>query len=192
MSHRQKVMLIILHRHGTITWQTELLSGARHVILNIKEEGLVQNLSYFTSTGRPVPPRSVVQRSIGLWAAEKRLYRWSRGCGAACHYTQLIWAQTSRVGCSLSFCPLLRVGQGSIQRNAMYFACFYAPAGNFIGQYPFIPGRRCSRCGRGESCLRGLCAGRVQRFFGGRRRRSAKLSAKEEFEGIVSERSLGM
>jgi hypothetical protein len=36
------VMLNILHRHGTITLQTGLLSGARHVILSIKEEGLVR------------------------------------------------------------------------------------------------------------------------------------------------------
>lgn len=51
--------------------------------------GVGENLSYFTSTGRPVPPRTVIQRSIGLWAAEKRLWRWSTSCGAACHYTQV-------------------------------------------------------------------------------------------------------
>ena len=51
--------------------------------------GLGENLSYFTSTGRPVPPRTVIQRSIGLWAAEKRLWPWSTSCGSACHYTQV-------------------------------------------------------------------------------------------------------
>ncbi|WAR24864.1 PI15A-like protein [Mya arenaria] len=92
-----------------------------------QRRGLGENLAYFTSTGRPLPPRTVVQRSMGLWAAEKRLWRWSTSCGAACHFTQLIWASTNRVGCSLSYCNFLRVGASSTQRNAMYFACFYNP-----------------------------------------------------------------
>ncbi|XP_052266963.1 peptidase inhibitor 15-A-like [Dreissena polymorpha] len=154
-----------------------------------QRRGFGENLSYFTSTGPSLPPRTVVQRSIGLWAAERPL--WGRGpqCGAACHYTQLIWATTTRVGCALSYCPLLLVGMSQMQRNAMYFACFYSPPGNIIGQLPFIPGPRCSLCERGMACVRGLCSPMPFAF---RRRRSAKLSAKSEFLGIVRERSDGV
>ncbi|XP_052257413.1 peptidase inhibitor 15-A-like isoform X2 [Dreissena polymorpha] len=154
-----------------------------------QRRGFGENLSYFTSTGPPLSSRTAVQRSIGLWAAERPL--WGRGpqCGAACHYTQLIWATTTRVGCALSYCPSLRVGMSQIQRNSQYFACFYSPPGNFIGQLPFIPGPRCSRCGRGQACVRGLCSPMP---FGRRRRRSAKLSTKSEFLGIVHERSDGV
>lgn len=177
-----------------MTWDRYLEARAAQWASNCYFEhqrgGLGENLSYFTSTGSPVPPRSVIQRSIGLWASEKPIYRWTRSCGAACHYTQLIWATTSRVGCALSFCPVMRVGFGQLQTNAMYFACFYAPAGNFIGQYPFIPGPRCSRCGRGQSCVRGLCGGYLFPFSR-RRRRSVRMTSKDEFMGIVSERADG-
>ena len=33
-------------------------------------------------------------------------------------------------------------------------------SGNFIGQYPFTPGRSCSLCGRGEGCRNRLCSRR--------------------------------
>ena len=33
-------------------------------------------------------------------------------------------------------------------------------SGNFIGQYPFTPGRSCGLCGRGEGCRNRLCSRR--------------------------------
>lgn len=63
---------------------------------------LGENLSYFTSTGPAVPPRTVIQRSLSLWASEKRLWRFSRSCGQACHYTQVCCCLTRVFGRNLS------------------------------------------------------------------------------------------
>jgi len=78
------------------TWDPYLVSRAARwsetCYFEHQRQGLGENLSYFTSTGAPVPPATVVQRSIGLWAAEKRIWRWSTSCGAACHFTQVAYA----------------------------------------------------------------------------------------------------
>ncbi|KAH3752777.1 peptidase inhibitor 15-like [Dreissena polymorpha] len=116
--------------------------------------GYGENLAYTTFNGSPPPSRNVVKSLFGLWAGEKPLWGRDTECGAACHYTQLIWATTTRVGCALSRCKRLRNGT---DRNALYFACFYSPPGNYIGQLPFIVGERCSQCGNGMACVGGLC-----------------------------------
>jgi len=50
--------------------------------------------------------------------------------GGTCgHYTQVMWADTTKVGCALVDCPSLRFGSAVI--------CDYAPGGNIGGQCPF-------------------------------------------------------
>ncbi|KAL3867826.1 hypothetical protein ACJMK2_040672 [Sinanodonta woodiana] len=139
-----------------------------------QQRGLGENLSYFSSTGRAVPPVTVIRQSIQMWHGEKNIWGYSTTCGAACHYTQLVWAQTSRVGCALSYCPVMQ--GAAFSTNSMYFVCFYSPAGNYYGQYPFIVGQRCSRCDPGEFCLNGLCA--TSEFK--RKKRSTKSSSKQK------------
>jgi len=38
----------------------------------------------------------------------------------------------------------------------------YYYRGNYVGEYPFIPGAACSSCGRGEGCVQGLCSGKYR------------------------------
>ncbi len=48
-------------------------------------------------------------------------------CG---HYTQLVWANSNRVGCARVTCPSM-----TYKYNIL---CDYAPAGNYVGQWPYI------------------------------------------------------
>ncbi|XP_059483033.1 cysteine-rich venom protein pseudechetoxin-like [Neocloeon triangulifer] len=68
------------------------------------------------------------------------------------HYTQVVWAQTHKVGCGLAKCT---------DAKGIFFnyICNYCPAGNIVGQIntPYIKGTKCSGCP--NSCLpNGLCA----------------------------------
>ncbi|CAI5499438.1 unnamed protein product [Closterium sp. Naga37s-1] len=93
-------------------------------------EGLGQNLYWLSPAGlTPQEDRGAVQS----WVDEKADWTPSPipdGCadGKMCgHYTQVVWRDTTHVGCASAQCP---DGSGM-------WVCDYSPPGNFVGQTPF-------------------------------------------------------
>ncbi|CAI5499412.1 unnamed protein product [Closterium sp. Naga37s-1] len=93
-------------------------------------EGLGQNLYWKSPAGlTPQEDRGAVQS----WVEEKADWTPSPipdGCadGKMCgHYTQVVWRDTTHVGCASAQCP---DGSGM-------WVCDYSPPGNFVGQTPF-------------------------------------------------------
>ena len=64
------------------------------------------------------------------WASEVAYYTYeTNSCqdGKACgHYTQVVWHNTTKIGCGVSKCS-----------NGYIVACNYAPGGNYVGQKPY-------------------------------------------------------
>uniref|UniRef100_A0AAQ4PRB0 Cysteine-rich secretory protein LCCL domain containing 2 n=1 Tax=Gasterosteus aculeatus aculeatus TaxID=481459 RepID=A0AAQ4PRB0_GASAC len=82
-----------------------------------------------------------------------------RCSGPMCtHYTQLVWATTTRVGCAVHTCPSMNVW-GETWENAVYLVCNYSPKGNWIGEAPYQHGRPCSQCppSYGGGCKNNQC-----------------------------------
>uniref|UniRef100_A0A3P8WWJ7 Peptidase inhibitor 16-like n=1 Tax=Cynoglossus semilaevis TaxID=244447 RepID=A0A3P8WWJ7_CYNSE len=80
-------------------------------------------------------------------------------CG---HYTQMVWAETHRVGCALHLCSTL---QGLNWDRASFLVCNYYPAGNYEGERPYVEGDWCSRCPENmQKCENNLCGERVKTF----------------------------
>ncbi|CAI5476391.1 unnamed protein product [Closterium sp. Yama58-4] len=95
-----------------------------------KTEGLGQNLYWLSPAGlTPQEDRGAVQS----WVEEKADWTPSPipdGCadGKMCgHYTQVVWRDTTHVGCGSAQCP----------DGAGMWVCNYSPPGNFVGQTPF-------------------------------------------------------
>lgn len=74
-------------------------------------------------------------------------------CG---HFTQLVWANTTHVGCAVSFCP----SQTLSAYPATYLVCNYSPGGNITGRTPYqdtqMASEVCSAASDGETCENGL------------------------------------
>lgn len=70
------------------------------------------------------------QQFLDLWASEESVFVYEAidvtNFGVFGHYTQLIWDNTTHIGCAISNC-------GSFDMAV----CNYAPSGNSIGQYPY-------------------------------------------------------
>jgi pathogenesis-related protein 1 len=70
---------------------------------------------------------------VESWASEKQWYDYEADAcrapeGESCgHYTQIVWADTTGVGCGMSVC----------EDKGQIWACDYYPAGNVAGQRPF-------------------------------------------------------
>jgi hypothetical protein len=70
------------------------------------------------------------------------------------HYTQVVWASTTKVGCGVATCSSGLLGSGGT-----YLVCKYTPAGNMAGEGgimpPFLLGQSCATCA--DQCTDGLC-----------------------------------
>merc|ERR1712060_680 len=70
------------------------------------------------------------------------------------HYTQVVWAETTMVGCGMRY-----YAEGGWYTSLVF--CNYAIGGNFIGENTYELGPPCSNCPDGTSCdseFPGLCA----------------------------------
>ena len=78
-----------------------------------------------------------VAQVVANWAGESAGYDYATGaCRGTCgHYTQLVWADTTHVGCAVKTCTANSpfAGKGSWE----LWVCNYSPPGNFVGKKPY-------------------------------------------------------
>ncbi|GAQ89259.1 hypothetical protein KFL_005040030 [Klebsormidium nitens] len=79
--------------------------------------------------------KSSATQITNLWAGESIYYnRTSNTCtpGKVCgHYTAIVWAKTTQLGCAVVACP------DPTYRMTQFWVCNYWPNGNIIGQRPY-------------------------------------------------------
>jgi|GEM_PF-812862 len=77
--------------------------------------------------------------TVELWASEIDFYDYdTNSCeaGEQCgHYTQIVWRDTTAVGCAATTCETL-VGLENFGTSRFY-VCNYSPPGNYVGQRPY-------------------------------------------------------
>ena len=104
---------------------------------------------------------------IQIWYDEKKDFDFDtrectedKMCG---HYTQVVWANSSEVGCAVHDCAKLEKSAKMKGKEALYLVCNYGPAGNIADKsrkvlQPYIKGAACSKCGSGAGwCKDKLC-----------------------------------
>ena len=101
---------------------------------------------------------TLLEGAVQDWYDEIADYDYEhRSCTSACgHYTQVVWATTTTLGCGTKRCGAdTNAGVALGGRETTILVCNYAPPGNTAGQKPYIAGETCAACP--DSCEDGLC-----------------------------------
>jgi uncharacterized protein YkwD len=114
-----------------LQWSSALTAQAQDWANYLASSGTFQHRpsnsngeNLFWSGGGSYSPTKVV----AFWAGESKNYNAdTNSCNGICgHYTQLVWRNTTEVGCA--------VAQANDQA---YWVCNYNPPGNYVGQRPY-------------------------------------------------------
>ena len=109
-----------------------------------------ENLYLYTSWNmHGKTAEQLIEMAINSWAGEKtnrrdnyRYRGYSSASRASGHYNQIIWADSTAVGCAHKRCY-----------NRDLVTCRYYPYGNFRDQFPYEAGSRGSNCPEGKTCV---------------------------------------
>jgi pathogenesis-related protein 1 len=128
---------------GPLRWSASLASSAarwashlaRDNGCEMKHSGPGENLYWASplkwSDGRSERQQLSEDDVVSSWAAERVFFDYGKNTcrlGKVCgHYTQVVWRDTTEIGCARSFCP----NQGQI------WVCHYRPFGNVVGRKPY-------------------------------------------------------
>uniref|UniRef100_A0A8C5PMJ2 Peptidase inhibitor 16 n=1 Tax=Leptobrachium leishanense TaxID=445787 RepID=A0A8C5PMJ2_9ANUR len=111
-----------------------------------------ENLFLMTGTGLDL------ELGLGDWYQEHKFYNFtSLECedGKMCsHYTQMVWADTEKVGCGHHFCEKIK---GYDVPKVHFLVCNYEPPGNYIGMKLYKEGSSCANCPAQSVCNGSLC-----------------------------------
>ncbi|XP_030070549.1 GLIPR1-like protein 1 [Microcaecilia unicolor] len=102
-----------------------------------------------------------VQSPVVGWHSEVQYYTYeTRKCTDMCgHYTQVVWADSYKVGCAARQCPEIEGYPRA--KNWAIVVCNYGPAGNLMRQFPYKEGNPCSACPE-DTCVNNLCKNDVR------------------------------
>jgi len=87
--------------------------------------------------------------------------------GVIGHYTQMVWADTNKIGCAISMCHRIAEGYGESSLNSYIdqydlngwnLVCHYTPPGNWIDQVAYKTGSTGSECSARSTNYPGLCS----------------------------------
>jgi len=118
-----------------LSWSAELAEVAQayaeECVWEHSTNGYGENL--FMSTYAPTP-----EEVVESWASEDQFYDFeTNSCapGQMCgHYTQLVWAGTTSVGCGFAECSSIQ----GLPFGGVLWVCNYDPPGNWLGQWPYV------------------------------------------------------
>ena len=132
------------HGVGPLTWDNDLAAIAQtwanqcidvEVPSGLLDHNAGRSDTYAEYVGENIYASSGFTPSgpdaVNSWAHEESSYTYSSNtCAGTCgHYTQVVWATTTKVGCAYHVCASLQFPNAIV--------CDYAPGGNVNGQKPY-------------------------------------------------------
>jgi hypothetical protein len=94
----------------------------------------ISSAKVWTDRGKEVlreKNRVTIRNVVKVWTDEEKWYNYkTNSCqpGKQCgHYTQVVWRETTEVGCAVKFCA----------DQSQNWVCSYNPPGNYVGKRPY-------------------------------------------------------
>jgi Cysteine-rich secretory protein family len=146
-----------------LAWDATIASGAQTWADGCSHThsgaaGLGENL-YYSAGSVPTPADAVAS-----WESESTAYTYAaigdpvNTFSDIGHYTQLVWANTTQIGCGVTHCTTNTPFPGFPEWD--FIVCRYSPPGNFTGQFPYAAAIVCSgnaACDDGNVCTDDVC-----------------------------------
>ncbi|CAH8865699.1 unnamed protein product [Trichobilharzia szidati] len=114
-----------------LKWDNELAQLAQKLADTCVIEHDEPKSRKFKYVGQNVAAVSTVERAVEAWFLEYKYYDYNtQRCSKVCgHYTQLVWQNTTHVGCGVKVCKSTGYG--------LSIVCNYGEGGNWNREYPY-------------------------------------------------------
>lgn len=122
--------------HSPRAWREQQFSNRTGLQGNAASLG--ENLGW--SVGSAPDIVASVVSSVTRWHRERSAYNHSTGaCSGVCgHYTQMVWRESTAVGCGVARNQIQFPGSGETWPYGYFLTCTYHHAGNINGDNPLI------------------------------------------------------
>jgi glioma pathogenesis-related protein 2 len=93
-----------------------------------------ENIYVFYGQKITINAKTLAKNAVGFWYSEVANYNYLKPgfSDNTSHFTQVIWKNTTKLGCGVAKGTVVRQGR---QVNAFYVVCQYSPAGNSFKQF---------------------------------------------------------
>ncbi|KAH9581223.1 GLIPR1-like protein 1, variant 2 [Schistosoma haematobium] len=118
-----------------LKWDNELASKAKDLANECYFHHNDVNLPHkWEYVGQNIAGYQTIEQAFDAWKDEYKEYNYySMSCYGVCgHYTQLVWQNTTHVGCGITNCT----GNYGFPYG-LSVVCNYGPGGNYEGRYPY-------------------------------------------------------
>lgn len=143
------------------------------------DEDLGQNMYYETNKNHS---KEMMKSAVKSWKYEAEDVINPKGmCKEDCAKAQMLWENTTSVGCAVRECPSLDLGSGKVVTHATFLVCLYWPKVKKDLKKMFTRGEQCSDCDEGFVCKNELCSRKTNITFPYREELAKKLKYPPHF-----------
>ncbi|KAK4468383.1 hypothetical protein MN116_000179, partial [Schistosoma mekongi] len=117
-----------------LKWNYNLAKQAQNLANKCILRHELATSSKFHWVGQNIAIHPSIQSGVDAWFNEHKMYNFYGGkCDECLHYTQMVWAKTTDIGCGVAKCPAYQ---------GFAIVCNYGPGGNWNNEKPYEVKRR--------------------------------------------------